>query len=228
MKKLSLLLNGLLKENPVLVLVLGTCPTLAISTQASNAIGMGLAATAVLIGSNVAIAALRKVIPDKVRIPCYIVLIAGFVTIVQMLVQAFAPALNESLGIYLPLIVVNCIILGRAEMFANKNTVIDSALDGIGMGLGFTLTLFVMASIREILGSGTWFGMEIPILIDNNISIMTLAPGGFFVFGCMIALVNKITKGKAIKKTEFGCMGCPSAAACGKLKSVDCGKESEA
>jgi len=210
-KKLSLLLNGILKENPVLVLVLGTCPTLAISTQASNAIGMGLAATAVLIGSNVAIAALRKVIPDKVRIPCYIVLIAGFVTIVQMLVQAFAPALNESLGIYLPLIVVNCIILGRAEMFANKNTVIDSALDGIGMGLGFTLTLFVMASIREILGSGTWFGMEIPILIDNNISIMTLAPGGFFVFGCMIALVNKISKGKAIKKTEFGCAGCPSA-----------------
>ena len=228
MKKLSLLLNGILKENPVLVLVLGTCPTLAISTQASNAIGMGLAATAVLIGSNVAIAALRKVIPDKVRIPCYIVLIAGFVTIVQMLVQAFAPALNESLGIYLPLIVVNCIILGRAEMFANKNTVIDSALDGIGMGLGFTLTLFVMASIREILGSGTWFGMEIPILIDNNISIMTLAPGGFFVFGCMIALVNKISKGKAIKKTEFGCAGCPSAAACGKLKSADCGKESEA
>lgn len=228
MKKLRLLLNGLLKENPVLVLVLGTCPTLAISTQASNAIGMGLAATIVLLGSNIAISALRNIIPDKVRIPCYIVLIAGFVTVVQMLVQAFAPALNESLGIYLPLIVVNCIILGRAEMFANKNTVIDSALDGIGMGLGFTLTLFVMATIREILGSGTWLGMEIPILIDNNISIMTLAPGGFFVFGCMIALVNKLSKGKAIKKTDFGCMGCPSATACGKLKSTECGKESEA
>ena len=228
MKKLRLLLNGLIKENPVLVLVLGTCPTLAVSTQASNAIGMGLAATAVLIGSNIAIAALRKVIPDKVRIPCYIVLIAGFVTVVQMLVQAFAPALNESLGIYLPLIVVNCIILGRAEMFANKNTVIDSALDGIGMGLGFTLTLFVMASIREVLGSGTWFGMEIPVLIDNNISIMTLAPGGFFVFGCLIAVVNKISKGKAIKKTDFGCTGFPSAAACGKLKQAECGKESEA
>lgn len=228
MKKLRLLLNGLLKENPVLVLVLGTCPTLAISTQASNAIGMGLAATIVLLGSNIAISALRNIIPDKVRIPCYIVLIAGFVTVVQMLVQAFAPALNESLGIYLPLIVVNCIILGRAEMFANKNTVLDSALDGIGMGLGFTLTLFVMATIREILGSGTWLGMEIPVLIDNNISIMTLAPGGFFVFGCMIALVNKLSKGKAIKKTDFGCMGCPSATACGKLKSTECGKESEA
>ena len=228
MKKLRLLLNGLLKENPVLVLVLGTCPTLAISTQASNAIGMGLAATAVLLGSNIAISALRNIIPDKVRIPCYIVLIAGFVTVVQMLVKAFAPALNESLGIFLPLIVVNCIILGRAEMFANKNTVLDSALDGIGMGLGFTLTLLVMASIREILGSGTWFGMEIPVLIDNNISIMTLAPGGFFVFGCMIALVNKLSKGKAINKTDFGCMGCPSASACGKLKSTECGKESEA
>ncbi len=228
MKKFSILLKGLVKENPVLVLVLGTCPTLAISTQASNAIGMGLAATAVLLCSNIAISALRKVIPDKVRIPCYIVLIAGFVTIVQMLVKAFAPALNESLGIYLPLIVVNCIILGRAEMFANKNTVIDSALDGIGMGLGFTLALFVMATIREILGSGTWMGMEIPFFIDHNISIMTLAPGGFFVFGCLIALVNKISKGKAIKKDDFGCAGCPSAAACGKLKSPESGKESEA
>jgi electron transport complex protein RnfE len=215
-KKLGLLLNGLLKENPVLVLVLGTCPTLAVSTQTSNAIGMGLAATAVLLGSNIAISALRKLIPDKVRIPCYIVLIAGFVTVVQMLVQAFAPALNDSLGIYLPLIVVNCIILGRAEMFANKNTVLDSALDGIGMGLGFTLTLFVMASIREIFGSGSWMGLEIPFFADHTISIMTLAPGGFFIFGCMIAAVNYFSRGKAIKKDDFGCAGCPSAAACGK------------
>ena len=227
MKKLGILINGVLRENPVLVLILGTCPTLAISTQASNAIGMGLAATVVLILSNIAISALRKVIPDNVRIPCYIVLIAGFVTIVQMLVKAYAPALDESLGIYLPLIVVNCIILGRAEMFANKNTVLDSALDGIGMGLGFTLALFIMAAIREILGSGTIFGYAIPVLINNNISIMTLAPGGFFVYGCMIAAVNKLSRGKAIKKTEFGCMGCPSAAACGKL-NAECGKESEA
>lgn len=216
MKKLGILLNGLLKENPVLVLVLGTCPTLAVSTQASNAIGMGLAATAVLLGSNIAISALRNVIPDKVRIPCYIVLIAGFVTIVQMLVQAFAPALNDSLGIYLPLIVVNCIILGRAEMYANKNTVLDSALDGIGMGLGFTLTLFVMATIREVFGSGTWMGMEVPFFVNHNVSILTLAPGGFFVFGCMIAAVNYFSRGKAIKKDDFGCAGCPSAAACGK------------
>jgi len=227
-KKLGILINGILKENPVLVLILGTCPTLAISTQASNAIGMGLAATAVLVASNIAISALRKVIPDNVRIPCYIVLIAGFVTIVQMLVKAYAPALDESLGIYLPLIVVNCIILGRAEMFANKNTVWDSTLDGIGMGLGFTLALFVMAAIREILGSGTFFGNPIPVLIDNNISIMILAPGGFFVYGCMIAVVNKLSHGKAIKKTEFGCTGCPSAAGCGKLKQTECGKESEA
>ena len=227
MKKLGILIAGILKENPVLVLILGTCPTLAISTQASNAIGMGLAATVVLVLSNIAISALRKVIPDNVRIPCYIVLIAGFVTVVQMIVRAYAPALDKSLGIYLPLIVVNCIILGRAEMFANKNTVVDSALDGIGMGLGFTLALFVMATIREILGSGTFYGMEIPFLINHNISIMTLAPGGFFVYGCMIAAVNKFSKGKAIKKTEFGCMGCPSAAACGKLNDVDCRKESE-
>lgn len=228
MKKLRILLVGIIKENPVLVLILGTCPTLAISTQASNAIGMGLAATAVLVLSNVAISALRKVIPDNVRIPCYIVLIAGFVTVVQMIVKAYAPALDKSLGIYLPLIVVNCIILGRAEMFANKNTVGDSALDGIGMGLGFTLALFVMASIREILGSGTFYGHEIPFLVDHSISIMTLAPGGFFVYGCMIAAINKLTGGKASKNAEKGCRCCPSAAACGKLSEKECGKESEA
>lgn len=225
MSKLSILTKGIIKENPVLVLVLGTCPTLAVTTQASNAIGMGLAATLVLLCSNIAISAMRKIIPDNVRIPCYIVLIAGFVTIVQMLVKALSPALNDALGIYLPLIVVNCIILGRAEMYANKNTVLDSAMDAVGMGIGFTLALFVMASIREILGSGTWFGMEIPVLIDNNISIMTLAPGGFFVFGCLIAVVNHISKGKAIKKDSFGCAGCPSAKACGKLDCGNCAKE---
>ncbi len=218
MGRLENLTKGIIKENPVLVLLLGTCPALAISTQASSAIGMGLAATAVLLCSNVAISALRKTIPDTVRIPAYIVLIAGFVTLVQMLIRAFSPALNEALGIYLPLIVVNCIILGRAEMFANKNTVVASALDAIGMGLGFTLALFVMASIREIFGNGTFFGMPIPLLDENNISILTLAPGGFFVFGCMIALVNKVSKGKAIQKKEFGCSACPSAAVCGKQR----------
>lgn len=216
MNKLSNLTNGIIKENPVLVLLLGTCPTLATSTQAKNAIGMGLAATVVLMCSNIAISALRKIIPDKVRIPSYVVVIAGFVTVVQMLVKAYAPALDASLGIYLPLIVVNCIILGRAEMFASKNGVVDSALDGIGMGLGFTLALLLMATIREIFGSGTWFGMRLVSEEARTIAIMGLAPGGFFVFGSLIALVNKLTKGKAIKKKEFGCAGCSSEEACGE------------
>ena len=207
--------KGLIKENPVLVLVLGTCPTLATSSNVTNALGMGVAATVVLICSNVVISALRKIIPDKVRIPCYIVLIAGFVTMVQMLVKAFAPALDQSLGIYLPLIVVNCIILGRAEMFANKNKVFDSAVDAVGMGAGFTLALVLMATIREVFGNGSFMGVPIPVLSDNKISIMTMAPGGFFVFGCLIALVNKFSAHKP-KKEEFGCAGCPSAAVCGK------------
>ena len=217
MPKISTLTNGIIKENPVLVLVLGACPVLAVSTQASNAIGMGIAATTVLLCSNVFISLLRNLIPDKVRIPCYIVLIAGFVTLVGMVIEAYAYSLHQSLGIYLPLIVVNCIILGRAEMFANKNTVFASALDAIGMGIGFTLVLLAMATIREVFGNGTWFGLELPWLVDNNFSIMTMAPGGFIVFGLLIALVNKVSKGRAIKKKEFGCEGCPSAKACGKL-----------
>ena len=211
--KVGILTNGIIKENPVLVLVLGTCPTLATTTQASNAFGMGAAATAVLLCSNIFVSILRKTIPDKVRIPCYIVLIASFVTIVQMVLHAFAYSVYDALGLFLPLIVVNCIILGRAEAFANKNSVVDSALDAIGMGIGFTLTLFCMASIREIFGNGTWFGMEIPVLKDNHISILTMAPGGFFVFGCLIAAVNKFFVNKP--KQEFGCEGCPAAAACG-------------
>ena len=218
MSRLQNFLKGIIRENPVLVLVLGTCPTLAVTTQASNAIGMGVAATFVLLCSNIAISALRKVIPDKVRIPCYIVLIAGFVTLVELVMEAYAYDLYKALGIYLSLIVVNCIILGRAEMYASKNGVIDSALDALGMGLGFTLTLFCMASIREIFGNGTWFGMAIPVLKDNNISIMTMAPGGFFVFGCLMALVNKITKMRTGKKKESGCAACPMADACGASK----------
>jgi electron transport complex protein RnfE len=217
MSKLSNLTRGILRENPVLVLVLGTCPTLAESTQASNAIGMGLAATFVLVCSNAVISALRNVIPEKVRIPCYIVLIAGFVTVVQMALEAYAHALFEALGIYLPLIVVNCIILGRAEMFANKNKISDSALDGLGMGAGFTLTLLVMASIREILGNGTWFGLAIPWLADNGISVLTMAPGGFIVFGCLIAIVNKALGRKRNPKDESYCAGCPSSDTCGKF-----------
>lgn len=224
MNKRQNLLKGIIKENPVLVLVLGTCPTLAVTTNVMSALGMGAAATIVLLCSNVVISALRNIIPDKVRIPCYIVLIAGFVTMVQMLVKAFAPALDEALGIYLPLIVVNCIILGRAEMFANKNKVIDSAIDAIGMGAGFTLALLLMATIREVLGSGTWLGIAIPIFFDHNISIMTMAPGGFLVFGILIAIVNKISGGKNAKKS-FGCAGCPSAEVCNKAA---CGEKEEA
>lgn len=225
--KMKILTNGIIKENPVLVLVLGTCPTLATTTQASNAFGMGAAATAVLLGSNIFVSLLRKSISDKVRIPCYIVLIASFVTIVQMVLHAFAYDIYKALGIFLPLIVVNCIILGRAEMFANKHNPIDSALDAIGMGLGFTLTLFVMASIREIFGNGTWYGIALPVLAENHISILTMAPGGFCVFGCLIALVNKFGKSKP-KKTEFGCDGCPSAAACGKIACPAAEKEVKA
>ena len=214
MSKLQNLLKGIIKENPVLVLVLGTCPTLAVSTSVVNALGMGIAATAVLICSNMAISALRKVIPDKVRIPCYIVLIAGFVTMIEMLMHAFVPDLYEALGVFLSLIVVNCIILGRAEMYASKNGVLDSAIDAAGMGIGFTLALFLMASIREILGSGSWFGLPIPWLSENPILIFGMAPGGFFVFGCLIALVNKLSKKK--NKKDFSCESCPSAYLCGK------------
>ena len=171
--KLSILTNGIIKENPVLVLVLGTCPTLATTTSAINGLGMGVAATAVLVFSNLLISLLKSVIPDKVRIPCYIVVIAGLVTVVQMLVQAYAIDLYNALGVFLPLIVVNCIILGRAEMFASKNSPLDSALDGLGMGMGFTLTLFMMGSIRELLGSGSIFGVSV---LSTPIAIFGVAP----------------------------------------------------
>lgn len=213
--KLSILLRGLLVENPVFVLVLGTCPTLATTKTVIGAISMGLAATVVLICSNVVISLLRKVIPDKVRIPCYIVIIAGFVTVVSMVMHAYLPQLYELLGIYLALIVVNCIILGRAEMFAREHNVGESALDGIGMGLGFTLALLCMSTIREVLGSGSWAGIEIPFMQGHTVSILTQAPGGFLVFGIMIAIVNAVTHGKGVKKKDFGCEGCPSAGICG-------------
>ncbi len=213
---MSILLKGLLRENPVFVLILGTCPTLATTTSVDGALGMGLATMAVLICSNIVISLLRKFIPDTVRIPCYIVVIAGFVTVVQMLIQAFIPDLYETLGVYLALITVNCIILGRAEMFAGKNSVGKSALDGIGMGIGFTIALLAMSTIREVIGAGSFMGNEIPFLVNNGltISILVKAPGGLMVYGLLIALVNKITKGKLIKKKEFSCEGCPSAASC--------------
>ncbi len=206
--KLSILTNGIIKENPVLVLLIGTCPTLATSSSLANGVGMGLSATAVLICSNIVISMLRKVIPDKVRIPCYIVVIAGFVTLVQFLLQGYVPSLYKSLGLFIPLIVVNCIILGRAEAFANKNTVFDSALDGIGMGLGFTLTLALMGAIREVLGAGTLLGHHIFGTGFVPIGFFLLAPGGFFVFGILIALMNWLTKGKALKNQSFSCGAC--------------------
>ena len=179
---------GILRENPVLRLVLGCCSALAITTTVSGAIGMGLSMTFVLVCSNIVISALRKAIPDKVHLPCYIVIIAVFVTIVQMVLQAYVPDLYESLGVFLALIVVNCIILGRAEMFACKHTVVESALDGLGMGLGYILTMTLMSSIREILGNGSWMGIQIIPESVDRMGIMNQAPGGFFVFGCLMAL----------------------------------------
>ena len=215
-EKLKVFSNGLLKENPSLRLVLGTCPTLAVTTLAVNGLGMGLAATFVLVCSNIAISALRKIIPDKVRLPAYITVIATFVTVLQMLVKAFVPALDSALGIFLPLIVVNCIILGRAEMFASKNSIGLSALDGLGMGLGFTGTLVVMGSVREVLGAGTLFGIQVMPAAVDPMTVFITPPGGFFVFGCLMALVIWIAiKTNNRKVRSIGCEGCPSASVCG-------------
>ena len=178
---------GIIREKHTFGLVLGCCSALAVTTTVSGALGMGLAMTFVLVCSNIVISALRKVIPAKVHLPCYIVIIATFVTIVQMVLQAYVPALYKSLGVFLALIVVNCIILGRAEMFACKNNVVDSALDGIGMGIGYTLTVVLMASIREILGSGTWLGFQVLPESMAKMSIMTQAPGAFFCYGVLMA-----------------------------------------
>lgn len=194
MSKMNILTKGFIKENPTLVLVLGLCPSLAVTTSAINAIGMGLATTFVLLMSNMLISLLKNLIPNKVRIPAYIVVIATFVTMVDLLLQAFIPPLAESLGLFIPLIVVNCIVLGRAEAFANKNSVFDSALDGIGMGLGFTLSLTCIGLIREILGSASFFNIPISFLQGNEILIFVLAPGAFIVIGFLIALVRNIQK----------------------------------
>lgn len=214
-KNLSILTNGIIKENPVLRLVLGTCPTLAVTTAAINGIGMGVAATIVLVCSNIAISLLRSFIPDKVRIPAFITIIAGFVSVVQMLVKAFAPAIDKSLGIFLPLIVVNCIILARAEMFASKNAVLPSALDGLGMGIGFTATLTLMGAIRELLGAGTIFGLTVTANHIDPMIIFLLPPGGFFVFGMLVAASNALAKRAGKKPVEhLGCASCPSRGMC--------------
>ena len=226
-KKLAILLRGIIEENPVLMLILGTCPTLAVTTSMFQAVSMGLAATVVLVGSNIVISALRKIIPDTVRIPCYIVVIAAFVTAVQMLLQAYLLPVYDVLGAWLSLIVVNCIVLGRAEMFARKNTIAESALDGLGMGLGFLLALLLMATVREVLGAGTIlsgmdaFGInaiKLPLIYDLRIPVLTSAPGGFLVYGILIAVMNKVNEKKGgVKRKSFSCEGCPSAAACNKV-----------
>ena len=213
---------GFIRENPVFSLYLGLCSTLAITTTLNNAIGMGVAVIVVLIMSNVIISLIRNITPSEIRIPVYIVIIATLVKIIQMLIKAYAPSLDSALGVFIPLIVVNCIILGRAEMFASKNTVVKSALDGVGMGIGFTLALLVIGSIREILGSGTWFGIPITANFIDPISIFVLAPGGFLVFGCVIALLNKLTNGKAVKRKSFDCASCPNAAGCANAGKGEC------
>lgn len=204
--------NGLINENPVFVLLLGTCPTLATTTNVISALAMGLAAAAVLICSNGVISLLRKIIPDKVRIPSYIVIIAGFVTVVQMVMEAYLPSLYEMLGVYLALIVVNCIVLGRAEAFASKNKLFPSLLDGAGMGLGFTAALILMATVREVFGAGSFAGMSIPMIKNFTIPILASPPGGFFVFGMLIALMRVITK-KPLKQ-DVDCDCCPNSPAC--------------
>ena len=220
------LTKGFLKENPVLRLVLGTCPTMAISTSVVGAVGMGISATLVLIGSNAVISALRKIIPDKVRIPVYIVVIASFVTIVQMLVKAFAPAVDEMLGIYLPLIVVNCIILGRAEAYAGKNPVLASTVDGIGMGIGFMAAIVTMSIIRELIGAGTLAGVQIVPVSIAPMAIFILPPGGFFVYGMMMATANRLAERKGMAKAELnGCDACPMAGSCGIKNGENDAKE---
>lgn len=204
------LINGIIKENPTLVLMLGMCPTLAVTVSAINGLGMGLTTTVVLALSNVFISLLRKVIPDKVRIPAFIVIIASFVTVVELLLQAYIPFLYSALGIYIPLIVVNCIILGRAEAYAYKNPILPSFFDGLGMGLGFTLALTCIGAIRELIGDGAVFGYHIMPGWYEPVKIMVLAPGAFFVLAALTAIQNKVKiagekKGKDMSKIQSGC-----------------------
>lgn len=224
--------NGIITENPTFVMMLGMCPTLAVTSSAINGLGMGLTTTAVLILSNVFISLLRKVIPDKVRIPAFIVIVATFVTLIQLLLQAYLPSLNKALGVYIPLIVVNCIILGRAEAYASKNPPIPSLFDGIGMGLGFTLSITCIGAVRELLGAGQLFGHQIlPLAADGKfgyepITIFILAPGAFFVLAMLAALQNKFKIGAA-KRGIDPSEGCGCCAGCDTCNNTMCkgGKE---
>ena len=223
------LYNGLVKENPTFVLMLGMCPTLAVTTSAINGVGMGLSTTVVLIMSNMLISMLRKIIPDSVRMPAFIVIVASFVTIVQFLMEGFVPSLYDSLGLYIPLIVVNCIILGRAESYASKNPVLPSIFDGIGMGLGFTVGLTAIGIVRELIGAGEIFGFHVMPSGYEPVRIFVMAPGAFFVLACLVAIQNKIKiegekKGKDMSKVGSGCshdcMACGEAG-CSSRKFYD-------
>ena len=224
-RKLDILLNGIFKENPVLILLLGCCSVLAVSVTVEGSLGMGIAMTFVLVCSNVVISLLRNIIPDKVRIPCYIVVIATFVTLVQMVLEAYMKSLYNSLGIFLPLIVVNCIILGRAEMFASKNGVGDSFFDGLGMGIGYTMVITGISVIRELVGNGTLLGYRI-IPEGYQLGIVTQTPGGFFMFGCAMALLVAAMNKKGKKfEPKMGCDG--GCAACGMAGSCADAKKEE-
>lgn len=219
------LYNGIIKENPTFVLMLGMCPTLAVTTSAINGLGMGLTTMVILALSNMMISMLRKLIPDEVRVPAFIVIVASFVTIVQFLLQAYIPSLNDSLGLYIPLIVVNCIILGRAEAYASKNPVIPSLFDGIGMGLGFTVGLTCIGIVRELIGAGKVFGFSVLPASYEPISIFVMAPGAFFVLALLTGIQNKVKlnmakKGKDVSRIQSGCNSdCASCAAkCGSAK----------
>jgi len=220
----SVFTRGIIRENPVLRLILGICPALAVTTSAINGAGMGVATTLVLVGSTIAISLMRNAIPDRVRIPVFIVTIAGFTTVVQFLVQAFAPALNAALGIFLPLIAVNCVLFARAEMFAVKNKVIPTILDALGMGIGFTAALVLLGSVRELLGAGSLFDITLTAHLIDPMLIMILPPGGFFVFGILVALSNKLDKRPQSERSS-GCAGCPSRVTC---KNFETAKETTA
>lgn len=218
------LYNGLVKENPTFVLMLGMCPTLAVTTSAINGVGMGLTTTVVLVMSNMLISMLRKIIPDSVRMPAFIVVVASFVTIVQFLLEGFIPSLYDSLGLYIPLIVVNCIILGRAESYASKNPVLPSIFDGIGMGLGFTIGLTSIGIVREVIGAGQIFGKQIMPSSYEPVTIFILAPGAFFVLAGLVAIQNKVkrnaaNKGKETVKTGCGegCVSCGNSSCGGRI-----------
>lgn len=224
-KYIERIYNGIWKENPIFVQMLGLCPTLAVTTSAINGVGMGLSTTAVLVAANALIAALRNVIPDRVRLPAEIVVVASFVTIIDMLMEGFVPSLYSALGIYIPLIVVNCIILGRAESYAMKNGVLLSIFDGIGMGLGFTVALGLIGAFRELLGSGMIFNIQIAPASYQPVSIFILAPGAFFVLACLTALQNKLkapcaTNGSVKKEKKSGCCG-----DCASCKDKDAKKD---